>query len=87
MLNSVGNDGYSFDEWDDDFEETDEFEIPKDFQDNNQSNSEVQHKSNDGYDNLSMEDARRMSDEDICRLYDEYVANKDMEDDDGGYPF
>jgi len=38
------------------------------------------------YANMTVEDEKKMSDEEKCRLYDAYMQNKDLEEDDEAEP-
>ena len=84
MLNTVGNDGYSFDEKDDDEDDLpwDNSEAIKDVKEMKRAEIKAAQASMaEDYNNLSSEQASKMSDEELCRLYDAAMAEKDEADD------
>ena len=115
MLNTVGNDGWSFDEKDDDEYDENGFVIDKEKSDmkndryeeeygvskeeydeimsgiRNEKNGRVpmgpEHAEErramaDAYNHLSESDRARLTDEELCNLYDAEMIEKDLADDD-----
>lgn len=75
MLNTVGDDGYSFDEKDDDEDMDDVKSVPKASPDSSEYTRRATR-----YANLSAEDAVRMTDKELCDIYDEDAAARDSAD-------
>lgn len=76
MLNRAGNDGFSFDEMDDD--PYDGFDNASPNDDEKLSNRRAAEAAD--YLNLSQEDATNMSDKALCDSYDAYANEKDLKE-------